>query len=137
MSENWQADLVEAHRLLCPEQIGTTPAMPDEDVTMLRLRLVDEEHDEFRDAMLNDDISGVADAIGDLVYVLLGTAVAMGIDMAPVWNAIHIANLSKANGPRRADGKWLKGPTWAPPDIPGVLSRQRPLSEIYPEPIEP
>lgn len=133
MSSSWQADLVEAHRLLCPEQIGTTPAMPDEDVTMLRLRLVDEEHDEFRDAMLNDDIPGVADALTDMIYVILGTAVAMGIDLSVIWDAVHASNLAKAGGVRRADGKFMKPISWVPPDIAGILASQRPLGEIYPE----
>jgi hypothetical protein len=62
--------------------------------------------------------------LADLIYVAIGTAVALGVDLRPVWDAVHAANLAKAGGPRRADGKFLKSADWVHPDIKGILAKQ-------------
>lgn len=68
----------------------------------------------------------VADAIADLLYVVYGTAVAWGIDIDPVFKAVHEANMRKfgPGGYEREDGKWMKPPDWEAPDIAGVLKSQ-------------
>jgi predicted HAD superfamily Cof-like phosphohydrolase len=67
----------------------------------------------------------VADGIADSIYVELGTAVAAGIDMEPVWEAVQMSNIAKASGPVRADGKRMKPEGWEAPDIEGILDAQR------------
>jgi predicted HAD superfamily Cof-like phosphohydrolase len=104
--------------------VGHVPAEPDSSACLLRERLIDEERRELRKAMAIGDIPGVADAIGDLVYVLLGTAVAYGIDIRPVWAAIQAANMAKEGGGTRADGKIMKPVGWTAPDIEGILKAQ-------------
>jgi hypothetical protein len=126
MSIDWTADLIEAHRLLCPEQVGTEPGFPADPILTLRVRLVGEEYREFLDAVYNEDLTDTVDAIADLIYVAIGTAVALGVDLRPVWDAVHAANLAKAGGPRRADGKFLRPESWKHPDIKGILEKQRP-----------
>lgn len=128
MSLDWQADVTEAHRLLRPEHIGTTPSVLDDATLDLRTRLIDEEADELRVALVNDDLPGAADAMGDLIYVIVGTAIAMGIDLRPVWDAIQASNLAKAGGGRQANGKWAKPPGWVAPDIAAILANQGPLT---------
>jgi hypothetical protein len=91
------------------------------------MALVCEEIVELDRAMERGDLPGVADAVADAVYVLLGLAVTFGIDMRPVWAAVHAANMAKVGGPRRADGKRLKPDGWEPPDIAAILARQPPL----------
>lgn len=70
------------------------------------------------------DIVQVADALADLLYVVYGAAVAWGINIDPVFGAVHQANMLKLTGPRRADGKQLKPEGWQPPDIRAVLDAQ-------------
>jgi hypothetical protein len=127
MSIDWTGDLIEAHRLLCPEQVGTEPSFPDYKIMALRVRLINEEHREFLDAVHNEDLADTVDALVDKIYVEIGTAVAMGVDLRPVWDAVHAATLAKSGGPRRADGKFLKPEGWLHPDIKGILTKQPPL----------
>lgn len=73
------------------------------------------------------DVVAAADALGDLVYVVYGMALECGIPLPEVLAEVHASNLSKlgADGRpvHRADGKVLKGPSYAPPDVAGVLAR--------------
>jgi predicted HAD superfamily Cof-like phosphohydrolase len=105
----------------------------------LRLRLIDEEVRELHDAVeemhcaapptyapLSKEQAFVnaVDALADIAYVVIGTAVEWGVDLAAVWAAVHAANMAKVGGGRRADGKIGKPEGWTPPDIAGVLRRQ-------------
>jgi predicted HAD superfamily Cof-like phosphohydrolase len=64
------------------------------------------------------------DALADLAYVMEGTAITMGVNMAPIAEEVQRANLSKVGGARREDGKALKPEGWKPPDIEGELRAQ-------------
>lgn len=92
----------------------------------LRIALIGEETGELLDAHANKDLPDFADAIGDLAYVVIGTAVASGIDLRPVWDAIHAANMVKTGGSTREDGKIMKPDGWKPPDIEGALKKGDP-----------
>jgi len=70
------------------------------------------------------NLPDIADAIGDLKYVLEGTNLAFGIDGEPVWDAIQKANMAKAGGSVDEHGKRMKPPGWTPPDIEGELRKQ-------------
>jgi predicted HAD superfamily Cof-like phosphohydrolase len=65
-------------------------------------------------------LADVADAIVDSIYVLLGMAVAFGIDIHPVWYAVHEANMATLG----EDGKQMKPEGWTPPYIEGILQAQ-------------
>jgi predicted HAD superfamily Cof-like phosphohydrolase len=112
VAEDWYADVMEFHRAMAPDLIGTMPQVPESAAADLRMALVCEEIVELDRAMERGDLPGVADAVADAVYVLLGLAVTFGIDMRPVWAAVHAANMAKVGGPRRADGKRLKPDGW-------------------------
>jgi len=105
----------------CPDK----PVIPNAEVTTLRYRLIQEELDEYSEAVHNNDVVGVADAIGDLLVVVLGAAVAHGIDIEPIFNEIHRSNMTKfIDGHRREDGKWIKGPSYTPADLEPILKAQ-------------
>ena len=69
----------------------------------------------------------MADALGDMLYILCGTMVTHGMQdvMADVFRTIQESNMSKlgADGQPiyREDGKVMKGPNYFRPDIAGVL----------------
>lgn len=121
------SDVLEFHRVLVPEQIGTTPAIVPYEVEELRRGLHKEEYDELNMAILNDDLPGIAKESADLIYVVLGTCIAYGIALPEVWRAVHASNMAKQGGPIRPDGKRLKPDGWTHPDIAGMLSRQEPI----------
>jgi predicted HAD superfamily Cof-like phosphohydrolase len=106
--------------------IGSAPAVPDETTTTLRMRLIQEESAELQEALAQQDLSGVAKELADLLYVVYGTAVSCGIDMEPVFREVHRSNMSKVGGHKRADGKWVKPPSYSPAAIRPILAAQDP-----------
>ncbi len=101
------------------------PTIPGTNMHRLRTLLIEEELAEFRNATEADDLVGVADALGDLLYVVYGAAEEYGIDLEPVFEEIHRANMSKdARAGCRADGKVCKGAGYQPPDVRRVVEDQ-------------
>lgn len=106
-----------------------TPVIPGEKRAKLRIDLIEEELREFKEASAEKDIVAIADALGDLLYVVYGAALEYGLDMKPIFDEIHRSNLSKlgADGkPMHAEnGKIIKGPNYTPPDLKSVVERLR------------
>jgi predicted HAD superfamily Cof-like phosphohydrolase len=106
-------------------RIAATPVLPDSDTRALRVRLIQEEFDELRQALDQEDLVGLAKELADLLYVVYGTAVSCGIDLDPVFREVHRSNMSKVNGHKRSDGKWVKPPDYSPARIQPILDQQR------------
>jgi predicted HAD superfamily Cof-like phosphohydrolase len=94
---------------------------------LLRYKLMREENEEYLDAASRGDLVEVADALGDMLYILCGTILEHGMQdkIEAVFAEIQRSNMSKL-GPDgipiyRADGKVLKGPDYFKPDIKGIL----------------
>ena len=104
--------------------IGLSPSLPDEATCALRVNLMQEEFDELREALAQRDIEAVAKELADLLYVVYGTAVSCGIDMASVFREVHRSNMSKVGGHKRADGKWIKPPDYSPARLQPILAAQ-------------
>lgn len=99
-----------------------TADLPDE-IANLRKDLIEEELMEYADDACT--LESVADALGDLLYVVLGTAIAHGIDLEPIFQEIHRSNMTKfIDGYKREDGKWMKGPSYEAPNLGPILERQ-------------
>lgn len=135
-STDWFADVCRFHVSLGSAH-APLPAWPSPDLLMLRLGFIAEEIDEIQAACEARDMAELADGIGDAVYVLVGFAVACGIDLRPVWAAIQAANMAKSGGPVSDTGKHMKPPGWAPPDIAAILARQVPIPELSGPPSAP
>lgn len=112
--EAFGAPFADAPRMLTPER------------AQLRSSLIAEELEEYVAAVRDGDLVAVADALGDLLYVVYGTGVEHGIDLIPVFTEIHRSNMSKlgADGKPvlRDDGKILKGPDYSPPNLAAVVA---------------
>jgi predicted HAD superfamily Cof-like phosphohydrolase len=113
--------------------INDTPTVPDDQVLQFRINLINEEAEEFAQAAKTRNLVEMADALADLVYVTLGAAVSLGIDLAPIFKEVHRSNMTKVwpDGQvhRRADGKVIKPPTYSPANIAGELQRQTSRAE--------
>ena len=96
---------------------------------MLRYKLMREENEEYLEAANDNDLVEVADALGDMLYILCGTIIEHGLQhkIEEVFNEIQRSNMSKLgeNGEPiyREDGKVLKGPNYFKPDIKAILER--------------
>lgn len=120
---DWYRDVYDFHvKFNC--LINDRPTLPPENTARLRADMEREELRELHEATEQGDLAGIADAIADLIYVLLGRAVSYGIDMRPVWEAVHQANMAKVGGSKRSDGKVMKPEGWEPPDIEAIIARQ-------------
>lgn len=117
--------MVEAFHSKFDILVQTAPMDVNEETKQLRIRLIQEEFDELKEAMATGNLAAVAKEMADLLYVTYGTAVSYGIDMEPVFQEVHRSNLSKVGGYKRADGKWVKPPTYSPADIESIVEVQR------------
>ena len=95
----------------------------------LRFELMKEENEEYLDAAHNNDLVEVADALGDMLYILCGTIIEHGMQhkIEEVFDEIQRSNMSKlgADGKPiyREDGKVLKGPNYFKPNIKEILNK--------------
>lgn len=95
----------------------------------LRFNLMDEENKEYLEAATNNDLVEVADALGDMLYILCGTILEHGMQhkIEEVFNEIQRSNMSKLGEDGRPiyreDGKVLKGPNYFKPDIASILDK--------------
>ena len=86
-----------------------------------------EENQEYFDAANNDDLVEVADALGDMLYILCGTIIEHGLQhkIEEIFDEIQRSNMSKLDNNGlpiyRDDGKVMKGPNYFKPDISGIL----------------
>lgn len=103
--------------------IGITPMMPTDKQLLLRARLISEEAAEFITAASRRDMVGMCDALADLLYVVYGTAVVIGVDMEPISMAVQLSNMTKDGGVE-GSGKTMKGPGFKPPNIRVELEEQ-------------
>jgi len=116
-----QQQVAEFHREL-GHPIGTTPAFAR---CELRADLIREEAEETIVAIHSRDFVAAADGLCDLLYVTFGAAVEWGLDLQPIFDEVHRANLAKKGGTKREDGKTLKPEGWRPPDVAGQIELQR------------
>ena len=89
-----------------------------ESKNMLRFNLMKEENEEYLEAVQNNDMVEIADALGDMLYILCGTIIEHGLQhkIEAVFDEIQRSNMSKlgedGNPIYREDGKVLKGPNY-------------------------
>ena len=98
-----------------------TPEMPDADLRLLRTRLIVEEAGEFAKAASCSDMVEMVDALCDLLYVVYGAAVAMGVDLEPLFAEVQRSNMTKDGGGHDNGGKVVKGPNFEEPDLATIL----------------
>jgi predicted HAD superfamily Cof-like phosphohydrolase len=93
----------------------------------LRFNLMKEENEEYLEAANNNDLVEVADALGDMLYILCGTIIEHGMQhkIEEVFDEIQRSNMSKLGEDGkpiyREDGKVLKGPNYFKPNIKDIL----------------
>ena len=101
-----------------------------EDRNLLRFNLMKEENEEYIEAANRGDLVEVADALGDMLYILAGTIIEHGMQykISEVFDEIQRSNMSKLGEDGkpiyREDGKVLKGPHYFKPNIQEILEKQ-------------
>ena len=141
MNQTHPMELVREFMRTFQQYVPATPVMPDPVTQNLRYRLIDEEAHELNEAT---DKVEYLDAVGDLLYVVYGAALAAGFSPHQVDAAfceIHRSNMSKCWSDdethsipadcrstrvgdnrhivRRSDGKIVKSPSYSPARLGG------------------
>ena len=104
--------------------INDKPTIPPVKEQKLRHSLIQEERDELALAFFTNDIIEVADALGDLLYVVYGAAITCGIDLGKVFMEIHRSNMTKVGGVQNEAGKLIKPDTYSPPELAKILFKK-------------
>jgi phosphoribosyl-ATP pyrophosphohydrolase len=111
---------------------STIQALPEERKAV-RIELIREEFEELKDALAADDLVETCDAAIDILYVVFGLLVEMGVDATPLFQEVQRSNMSKLGadgkpiiaGPDDPDGTFpgrvKKGPNYSRPDLARVL----------------
>jgi predicted HAD superfamily Cof-like phosphohydrolase len=86
-----------------------------------------EENEEYLEAAQNNDLIEIADALGDMLYILCGTIIEHGLQhkIEAVFDEIQRSNMSKLDPDGkpiyREDGKVMKGPNYFKPDFSKII----------------
>ncbi len=99
------------------------PTLSEHEYRDHRASFLQEEVNEFREAILLGDLPKAADALVDIVYVALGTADGMGLPFNALWDDVHRANMSKERGigPRGYEVDVIKPEGWVGPQTEDIL----------------
>ncbi len=108
------------------QEVKTKPSFSSDKINKLRIDLIKEELDELQEAMKNNDLLEVADALTDILYVTYGAGHAFGIDLDKCFDEVQNSNMSKLgeNGKPiyNEAGKVMKGPKYFKPDLSKFVS---------------
>ncbi len=103
------------------QEVKSKPSLSSEKINELRFNLIKEELDEFKQALENNDLLEVADALTDILYVTYGAGHAFGINLDACFNEVQNSNMSKLGNDGKPiyndQGKVMKGPDYYKPDL--------------------
>ena len=108
------------------QEVKDKPAFSTDKINKLRIDLIKEELEELTEAMKNNDLLEVADALTDILYVTYGAGHAFGIDLDKCFEEVQNSNMSKLgeNGKPiyNESGKVMKGPNYFKPNLSKFLN---------------
>jgi predicted HAD superfamily Cof-like phosphohydrolase len=116
-------ELVEEFHAMTGQPHPTKPCQISKDAYETRLRLINEELNEYMLAYDDGDLIKMADALADLKYVVIGTEVAHGFPGQEIFNEVHRSNMTKKDGFLNESGKWEKGPSYEKPELELILTK--------------
>ena len=103
------------------QEVREKSSLSSDKINKLRLDLIEEELGELKEAIKNDDLLEVADALTDILYVTYGAGHAFGINLDKCFEEVQNSNMSKldndGNPIYNENGKVMKGPNYFRPDL--------------------
>ena len=103
------------------QEVKEKSSLSSNKINKLRLDLIEEELGELKEALKNNDLLEVADALTDILYVTYGAGYAFGINLDKCFEEVQNSNMSKLdeNGKPiyNEKGKVMKGPNYFKPDL--------------------
>ena len=103
------------------QEVKTKPSFPDSKIVDLRYALIEEELSELKGAINDKDITEIADALTDILYVTYGAGHAFGINLDKCFEEVQNSNMSKLGSDGKPiyndQGKVMKGPNYFKPNL--------------------
>ena len=103
------------------QEVKSRPSFSSDKINMLRYNLIKEELEEFKQALDNNDLLEVADALTDILYVTYGAGHAFGINLDACFDEVQNSNMSKLGNDGKPiyndQGKVMKGPKYFKPNL--------------------
>ena len=111
------------------QEVKQTPSFPSEKIQDLRIKLIEEEFLELKEAIKNQDIKEVADALTDILYVTYGSGHAFGVNLDKCFEEVQKSNMSKLGKDGKpiynSEGKILKGPNYFKPNFDKIINNNQ------------
>ena len=108
------------------QEVKKKSSFSTEKINKLRVSLINEELEEFKEAIKKNDLKEAADALTDILYVTYGAGHAFGIDLDMCFEEVQNSNMSKLGQDGKPiynnDGKVMKGPNYFKPDLSKFLN---------------
>ena len=108
------------------QEVQDKAGLSDAKTNKLRIDLIKEELEELTDAMQDENLLEVADALTDILYVTYGAGHAFGIDLDKCFEEVQNSNMSKLGEDGKPiyneAGKVMKGPNYFRPDLSKYLN---------------
>ena len=103
------------------QEVKSKPSFPNDKIIKLRYELIEEELSELRAAIKDKDITEVADALTDILYVTYGAGHSFGINLDRCFEEVQNSNMSKLGDDGKPifneAGKVMKGPNYYKPNL--------------------
>ena len=103
------------------QDVKNKPGFSSEKINNLRISLINEELEELKQAMKNNDLKEVVDALTDILYVTYGAGHAFGVNLDKCFDEVQKSNMSKLGKDDKPiyneAGKVMKGPSYFKPDL--------------------
>ena len=103
------------------QEVKKKPSLSSDKINNLRINLIREELDEFKEAISNKNLKEVADALTDILYVTYGAGHAFGINLDNCFDEVQRSNMSKLGNDGKPiyneNGKVMKGPKYFKPNL--------------------
>ena len=103
------------------QEVKTKPGLSSEKINSLRINLIEEELEEFKQAIKNKDLKEAVDALTDILYVTYGAGHAFGVNLDQCFEEVQKSNMSKLGEDGKPiyndQGKVMKGPKYFKPDL--------------------
>ena len=103
------------------QEVKKKPSLSTDKINNLRVSLINEEFEEFKEAIKKNDLKEVADALTDILYVTYGAGHAFGVNLDECFDEVQRSNMSKLGEDGKPiyneSGKVMKGPKYFKPDL--------------------
>jgi len=103
------------------QEVKDKPGLSSQKINNLRISLINEELEEFKEAIKNNDLKEAIDALTDILYVTYGAGHAFGVNLDKCFEEVQRSNMSKLGQDGRPiyneAGKVMKGPSYFKPDL--------------------